>query len=87
MMGHVNDAAVIPFWMAFLVGPTLLAFAVWVLPSRIRESNRRLPAGKLSSASLNDAVDAWFPSVWVGGVGAFGAIFVLFGLLRLVGIE
>ena len=81
------DDATIPYWMAFLVGPALLAFAVAVVPARLKYARQKVPVRQLSSAKINDAVDAWFPVAWAVGVGAFGAVFVVGGMLRLAGID
>ena len=86
-MGFMDDAAVIPYWLAFLVGPVLLAFAAWVLPSRVKEAQQQIPWRRALSAAGNAAVDAWFPAFWAAGVGAFGAVFIIGGLFRLAGID
>jgi hypothetical protein len=83
----VDEGGVIPYWMAFVLGPVLLVFALWVLPGRNQKAHRRILVARLSSASLKDALDGWFPTMWAGGVGIFGAIFAVGGLLRLIGIE
>jgi len=82
----MDDAALIPYWLA-LFGPVLPAFAAWVLPSRLKEAQRQVPFQRVSSAAVNDAVDAWFPAIWAAGVGVFGSVFVLGGLLRLAGVD
>lgn len=82
----MDDATLIPYWLAFLVGPVLLAFAAWVLPARLKEAQRQVPFQRVSSAAVNDAVDAWFPTIWAAAVGVFGTVFVLGGLFRLVGV-
>ena len=52
-MGPMDDAALIPYWLAFLVGPGLLAFAAWVLPARLKEAQRLMPFQRVSSAGVN----------------------------------
>ena len=83
----MDDAALRPYWLAFLVGPVLLAFAAWVLPARLKEAQRQVPFRLISSAAVNDTVDAWFPAIWAAGVGVFGTVFVLGGLFRLAGVD
>ncbi|MEO6414381.1 MAG: hypothetical protein ABIO48_17460 [Pedococcus sp.] len=87
MIEGMDDSATIPYWMAFLIGPVLLAFALWVVPGRLKEARRRLPIRRISSANANDVFDVWFPSAWATGVGAFGTVFIIGGLLRLAGID
>ncbi|TPG17033.1 hypothetical protein [Pedococcus bigeumensis] len=85
-MGLMDDAALIPYWLAFLIGPVLLAFAAWVLPAQFKEAQRQVPFRRVSSAAVNDAVDAWFPAIWAAGMGVIGTVFVLGGLFRLAGV-
>lgn len=83
----MDDSGAIPYWLAFLVGPVLVAFAAWVLPGRLKGARRRVPLRRVPSAAVNDAFDAWFPAFWAGGVGAFGVAFTVAGLIRLGGID
>jgi hypothetical protein len=80
---RVDSNNFVPYPLAFTLGPLLLLVAALLLPARIREARRRLPVGRLSSATLNHAFDAWFPTLWAALLGLFGAFFVLSGLGQL----